>query len=155
MAVEIASCLLTELQNPKKATSDYLSSGEGKFSWGYTTQEEHQACIGMMASNDPCESPFAQLTRQLQSFGRVLGISSAAVGHARQNGDFHCISGDYEGVRDFHKLSDGMRESLLRFSISLVPTVKQGERDEIERQRRATWMKKEVLRKKKLPAAQK
>ena len=106
MDVEIASCLLTELQDPKKATSDYLSSGEGKFSWGYTTQEEHQACIGMMASNDPSDIPFAQLTRQFQSFGHVLVINAAAVGHARQNGDFRCISGDYEGVGAFHKLSD-------------------------------------------------
>ena len=45
-----------------------------------------------------------------------------------------------------------MRESLLRFSISLVPTVKQGERDAMERKREAKWMKKEVLRKKKLLA---
>ena len=134
MDVEIASCLLTELQDPKKATSDYLSSGEGKFSWGYTTQEEHQACIGIMASNDPSESPFAQLAIQLQSFGRVIGINDAAVGHARQNGDLRRSSGDYEGVGAFHKISDEIRESLLRFSISLVPTVKQGERDAIERQ---------------------
>ena len=55
----------------------------------------------------------------------------------------------------FHKLSDEMRESLLRFSISLVATFKQGERYAIERQREAKWMKKEVLRKKKLLAAKK
>ena len=64
MAVEMVIFLLTELRDPKKAkTSDYLSSVEGKFSCGCTTQEEHQACIGMMASNDPSESPFSQLTR--------------------------------------------------------------------------------------------
>ena len=39
MAVEMASCLMTELRDPKKEKSDYLSSGEGKLSWGYTTQE--------------------------------------------------------------------------------------------------------------------
>ena len=132
MDVDMASCILTELRDPKKATSDYLSSGERKFSWGYTTQEEHQSCIGMMASNDPSESPFTQLTRQLQSFGRVIGLNSADDGHAGQNGDFRRISGYYEVVGAFHKLSDEMRESLLRFSISLVPTVKQGERDAIE-----------------------
>ena len=132
MAVEMASCLLIELRDEKKATSDYLSSGEGKFSWVYTTQEEHQAFIGMMESKDPYESPFAQLTRQLQRFGHVIGINAAAVGHARHNGGFCRSSVDYEGVGAFHKLSDEMRESLLRFSISLVPTVKQGERDSFE-----------------------
>ena len=81
----------------------------------------------MMASNNPYESPFAQLKRQLQSFGRA-----AAVGHAIQNVDFCHSSGDYEGVVSFHKISDEMRESLLKFSISNGPKVKQGERDAIE-----------------------
>ena len=106
MAVDMASCLLTELRDPQKAPSDYLSSGEGKFSWGYTTQEEHQDCIGMMATNDPSESPFAQLTRQLQSFGRVIGIHAADVGNEKHNGEFCRSSGDYEGVGAFHKHSD-------------------------------------------------
>ena len=39
MDVDMASFLLTELRDPKKATSDYISSGEVKLSWGYTTQE--------------------------------------------------------------------------------------------------------------------
>ena len=60
--------------------------------------------------------------------------NAAAVVHARHNGDFRRSSGDYERVGAFHKLSDEILESLLRFSISLVPTVKQGERDAIERQ---------------------
>ena len=55
----------------------------------------------------------------------------------------------------FHKISDEIRESLLRFSISLVTTVKQGEIYAIERQRDARRMKKEVLRKNKLLAEQK
>ena len=44
--------------------------------------EEHTACIGKNATNDPAESPFAPLTRQLQCFGRILGIHASAVGHA-------------------------------------------------------------------------
>ena len=96
----------------------------------------------MMVYNDPSDSPFAKLTRQLQSSESVLGINDAAVGNARQNGEFRRISGNYKLVGAFHKLSDEMRESLIRFSISLVPTVKQVERDAIERQRESKWMKK-------------
>ena len=81
--------------------------------------------------------------------------NAAAVVHARHNGDFHRGSEYYEGMVAFHKLSDEMRESLLRFSICLDPTVKQGERCAVERQREAKWMRKEVLRKKKLLAAKK
>ena len=41
-------------------------SVEGKFSWGQTTDEEHFAFLGKMATNDPAETLFASLTRQLQ-----------------------------------------------------------------------------------------
>ena len=63
----------------------------------------------MIAYNDPSDSSFAQLTRQLQIFGHVLGINAAAVGNSRQNGDFRRSSGDYEEVGAFHRLSDEMR----------------------------------------------
>ena len=93
MSVYMASFLLNELWDLNKATSDYISSGKGKFRCGYTTQEEHKSCIGIMASNNPSKIPFAQLTRQLQSFGSVLVINSADFGHARQNGDLCRSSG--------------------------------------------------------------
>ena len=86
----------------------------------------------MMESNNPSEIPFTQITRQIQSFGRVLGINAAAVGHARHNGNFRRSSGDYEVVGSFHKLRDEILESLLRFSIIFDPTVKQVERYAIE-----------------------
>ena len=69
MACEVAECIIKELHDPRKATSDYLLSVEGQFSWGQTTDDEHAACIGKMAINDPEESPFASLTCELQSFG--------------------------------------------------------------------------------------
>ena len=37
----------------KKVTSDDLSSADGEFSWGQTTDDEHQACLGKMATKDP------------------------------------------------------------------------------------------------------
>ena len=43
MAVELATTMLIELRDPHKATSDYLSSAKGEFSWGETSQEEHEA----------------------------------------------------------------------------------------------------------------
>ena len=65
MACEIAQTILKELRDPNKATSDYLTSVDGKFSWSQTTDEEHVAFLGKMATNDSAESPFASLTRQL------------------------------------------------------------------------------------------
>ena len=79
--------MLQELRDPKNATSDYLSSTGRKFSWGEMFNEDHIACIGKMATNDPTESQFASLTVQLQSFGHVLGIHSLGVGHVCINGD--------------------------------------------------------------------
>ena len=69
MACEVRDCILKEMCDPKKALSDYLSYKDGKFSWGETTDEEHEACLGRMATNDSAESPFAGLTQQMQQFG--------------------------------------------------------------------------------------
>ena len=63
MAVEVAQCLLKESRDPKKATSDYLTSEDGEFSWGNTTEDEHESCLGKMVTHDPAEAPFVALTR--------------------------------------------------------------------------------------------
>ena len=121
MAVETAIFLLKELRDPKKATSDYLSSEDGEFSWGQTTDEEHQNCLGKMATNDPAEAPFAALTRQMEQFGRVLGIHASGVGHARINGDFERDLNDGGSDGAYYQLPDDMRNSLLRFALSVAP----------------------------------
>ena len=80
---EVATCLLKELRDPKKATSDYLTSKDSDFISGNTTNKEHEACLGKMVTNDPDEAPFATLTQQLQQFGCVLGIHASGLGQAR------------------------------------------------------------------------
>ena len=50
MAVEVATCILKELRDPKKASADYLSSEDGKFSWGITTQKEHELTMGKICN---------------------------------------------------------------------------------------------------------
>ena len=65
MAVDLSNCLLVDILDPKKAISNYFGSAEIKFIWGQTTDEEHKALIGKMATNDPAESPFVALIRQL------------------------------------------------------------------------------------------
>jgi hypothetical protein len=154
MACEVAECMLDELRDPKKATSDYLSSAGGKFSWGKTTEDEHYACLGKMATNDPAESTFASLTRQLQCFGRVLGVHASAIGQARVNGDFdseviHGCDGAY------HRLSQNMRQSLMRFALSTAPVVRKAEKTALDKQREAKKQKQEFLRQKKMIAMQK
>ena len=155
MAVEMASCFLKELRDPKKATSDYLTSSEGKFSWGFTTEEEHNALIGKSATNDSAESPFAMLTQQMQQFGRILGIHAAAVGQAKMNGDFkRDLQGKVGRNGAFLQLPKEMKESLLRLAVNIAPDVRGRERAALDRQRESKKFKMETLRKKKLLAAQ-
>ena len=154
MAKEVGECLLKELRDPKKATSDYLTSKGGVFSWGETSEDEHIMCLGKMATNDPAESPFAGLTRQMQTFGRVLGSHASAVAHARYNGDF---KRDWKGSKQdgaFHQLSGEMRKSLMIFALSISPSIRQSEMIALNRQRRAKMKKQKMLREKKIVAAQ-
>ena len=154
MAVDVADCILTELRDPKKVTSNYLSLSDGKFSWGKTTEQEHAAGIGMMATNDPAESPFAALTQQLQSFGKVMGIHASAVGHARLHGDFDrsLTEGGVDGL--YHRLPKEMKWSLMELALGMSAEVRNHERRALKRQQEEKQRKQEMLRKKKLLAAQ-
>jgi hypothetical protein len=83
-----ATTILTELRDPKKATSRHLTSTDGKLSWGNTSIEEHTASMRKMAVNDPAESMFGGLTREVQVFGRI-GLSFASgIAMSRRNRDF-------------------------------------------------------------------
>ena len=155
MASEVAECIMKELCDPKKALSDYLSCKEGKFSWGETTDEEHKACLGMMATNDSAESPFAGLTQQMQQFGRVLGIHASAVSHAKFSGDFHLDYKDSSNDGRYFKLPDDMKQSLLTYALSISPKVRKEEKEALERQREAKKQKQNLLLEKQMLACKK
>ena len=156
MAVEVALCMLRELRDPKKATSPYLSSSNGKFSWGQTTDKEYLATMGKRATNDPAESPFAILTQQMQQFGRILGILASAIGQARMNGDFNRgIGGNPTNLGFYHELSNTGRESLVQYSVSLVPRVLRETRDALDLQATSKQAKKDLIWKKNIAAQEK
>ena len=154
MAVEVAKCLLKELRDPNKATSDYLTSEEGVFSWGHTSDEEHQACIGKMATNDPAEGPFAALTSQLQSFGRILGMHASGIGQARVNSDFDLDLNDGNTDGTYYMLPKNMQTSLLKFALKIAPEFKRKMSEDVKRQRLGKLKKKQALREKKIIEAQ-
>ena len=115
-----ATALRCELHDGKKATSEHLSSAEGKFNWIETSELDHTAGLGKMAVNDPAERSFGAMTGQLQCFSRVGLTNAGGVSQVRVNGDFSRGFGG--NVRDskktrtegvFHTLSEEMRRSLL------------------------------------------
>ena len=85
-----------------------------------------------MATNDPAESPFASLTHQMQTFGRVLGVHAAAIAHARQNGDFKRDLDENKNNGAFFGLSPEMHDSILRFTLSVAPAVRKAEKDALD-----------------------
>ena len=151
----VAPAAKKEIVDPKKALGDYASVVAGKYSWGETTEAEHITSIGKDATNDPAESPFAALTQQLQTFGRVLGIHASAIGQARMNGDFkHDIDTDTNDGA-YWKLSEGERQSLLSYALYSAPAVRKEEKVQLNEQREEKLKKKELMRQKKLIACQK
>ena len=121
---EVAPGIFGECHDVKKALSDYVSDIGGVFSWAQTTEEEHTACIGKNATDDPAESPFASLTHQLKSFGPVLGTHASAVGHAQINGDLKRDHNDRSGDGAYFKLSPEERESWLTYALKASPTIR-------------------------------
>jgi hypothetical protein len=88
LAREVATCLLLEVADPKKATSDYLSNGDGRFSWAMSSEEEKNASLGMRATNDPSESQIATFTEALATGVRVGVDLASGIGQTRFNNDF-------------------------------------------------------------------
>ena len=108
-----------------------------------------------LATNDPAESLFASLTRQLQAFGRVLGIHSSAVGQARVNGDFERkhINGLQDGA--YHCLPPNIRQSLMKFALKIAPNVRRSEKRALDKQQDPKQKKQDLLQNKKMLAVQK
>ena len=99
-----------------------------------------------MVTNDPEESPFSELTRQLDKYVRVLGIHAAAIGHARINGEFD--QGDLKNPNNegtYHNLPPDMRVSLLKFALSLDPEVRKAEAAALNKQRDTKRLNQEAF----------
>ena len=77
LAAGLATCLILELEDPRKANSDYFSAKGDKYSWAQVSDAEKKACMGMMAVNDPSEAVFATFTEALSTAGPV-GLNGAA-----------------------------------------------------------------------------
>ena len=156
MAIVMAKAILVELRDTSKATHEHLSSGEGgkggQLIWGKTTDEQHQAGLGKMATNDTVESPFAGLTTQLVNFGTILGIHAGGISQARINGDFK-RKNDNGNKKDgmYHILPTKMKQSLLTMAINEAPNVRRNEAIAIEKQQQH---KQELLKQIKLLKAE-
>ena len=87
LASGLATCLLLELEDPRKANSDYLLAKGGKYSWAQVSDAEKIACMGLKAVNDPSEAVFATFTEALSTGGRVGLDGAAGQGQARYNND--------------------------------------------------------------------
>ena len=154
MAADFANCLLQECHDTNKATSDCLSYIDSNFGWCQTTNKEHYACLGKIATNDPTESLFALLTHQLQSFGQLLCIHFKAVGHACFNWDFswHLKNPNNNGA--FYQLLPDMHDSLLQFALGIAPEIRKTEKAALDRQCEAKHKRIKLLRETKIISAQ-
>jgi hypothetical protein len=124
LAAGLASCLILELEDPRKANSDYLTIKGGKYSWAEVADAEKDACMGLKAVNDPSESVFSTFTEALSTAGRVGLDGAAGQGQARYNNDMgraheYMVTGREGKGKDnpvlglFHQLPEELTDSLI------------------------------------------
>jgi hypothetical protein len=147
--------------DPKKATLDYLSKCNGRFSWDKSSTEEKNATIGMRATNDPSESQFAMFTEALATGGRI-GIDLAlGIGQTRYNNDFGCDQDQYvmgrrskarsvKSVGLFHELPLELQDSSVVMNKRNAPESRQKFHESLWMQREWRFEKKKAARDKKL-----
>ena len=137
---------MLEIVDPKKATSDYLSKCDGRFSWSKLTAEEKNATIGMRATNDPSESEFATFTEVLTTGGRIGLDLASGIGQTRYNNDFGRGQEEYvtgqrskspsvKSVGLFHDLPVELQDSLVVTSKRHAPESRQNFNESLRRQR--------------------
>jgi hypothetical protein len=127
VASGLATCLLLELEDPRKANSHYLSAKGGKYSWAEVSDADKDACMGMKAVNDPSEAVFATFTKALSTAGRVGLDGAAGQGQARYNNDMgraheYMVTGRKSAMKPetphaviglFHQLPEELTDSLI------------------------------------------
>jgi hypothetical protein len=86
----LAATFLIEFQDPKKATSDYLSSISGIRSWAMVSDEDKLASQGKDATTSISESVHASSTVGLGIAGTICLDHVTAEGQTRSNNDFGC-----------------------------------------------------------------
>ena len=166
LAVGVATTLLTELEDTKKATHQYLSAVLGKHSQAVITEEEKLATVGVRANNDPSEGGFATLTDILQCSGRISLQSAAGIGQIRYNGDMSrrrkfLVTGrrsklvhdndDDDGL--FHQLPEELTDSLLSMAKKHSARARKDFQVGLEMQRAARIEKMKVFESAKLKSA--
>jgi hypothetical protein len=87
LSVGVATTLLTELNNPKKATHNYIH--EGLLAFSNLSQTEKDASMGNRENNDPSEGNFETFTDVLCNGARISIDSAAGIGQARYNKDLN------------------------------------------------------------------
>ena len=168
LAQEIAITILTELRDPSKATSSYLSSIGGIYSWKKASDEMKEAGKNKMANNSVSESNHASSTQGLKTSGTIRIDHSAGEGQSRYNNDFGrghqaLITGKQSKsgpikkadlIGSFHRLPRELQESLIRFAREIAIKARKAFDDALEKQGEAARRKEEIKLERQLEAAQ-
>ncbi len=127
LASRLATCLLLELEDPRKANSNYLLAKGGKYSWAQVSDAEKIACMGLKGVNAPSEAVFATFTEALSTAEQVGLDGAAGQGQARYNNDMghahkYMVTG-WKGANKseapnaviglFHRLPEELMDSLI------------------------------------------
>eukprot|EP00957_Ditylum_brightwellii_P039968 3025761-Ditylum_brightwellii.AAC.1 len=85
--------------------ASYLSSLDGKFSWGQVSDEDFAAGLEKMTVNDPAEHSLGGLTSQLQAYGYIGLANTESLSQIQINGD---LSHGYERGSRNSKIDNSM-----------------------------------------------
>jgi hypothetical protein len=123
LSVGVATTLLTELTDPKKATHNYIH--DGLLAFNNISQTEKDTSMGKRANNNPSDGNFATFTYVLYNGGRISINSAVGIGQACYNKDLNrnCalfVTGQRSksknkptGMGSFHTLPEKLQDSLL------------------------------------------
>ena len=152
IAVVGVEAFIKELEDKKKATHNYLSCMDGKYSYNKCSSDEKKEMLGCMAVNDIAESQFGGVTYQLDQYGRIGLHGAAGINDCRRNKFFERPISKKE-VKEkkrgmFYKEIDEIQHLVILLAMKSAPAVMEDNILALEKQREAKSKKEELLREK-------
>ena len=120
--IRLRSAFLTELRDPKKATTEHLNSQNDSFSWKMVTEEERTNGLNTHASNDPCKYEFGVLIDQITIFNNISLANADGMEVTDKNRDFNSGHKKIGKSSKFVLIIQTLSQPLLRTSRSSFST---------------------------------
>ena len=148
------SQMVTELEDPKKATYRYLSISKSEYLYTYASDERKKDMLGSECTSDLAESALGGCTAIIQKSNRINLKAAGAVSDLKRNGYFERVVTKVRGRKRtkpkglFRQFSKNIQRCVVMVAMEDAPATRSENTEELELQQEYKRKKEETMKKK-------